>query len=735
MLKRLISLLLVTLMIFSSFSIGFVNASAADDTMTKLVSLIKKFPHGKYWNHTGKNNPDGVTSSPCSCHNGRCDYFGGCNCNSYGSAIQCMGYAAKVSYDITGVDRYEYEETYTLDVSKLRVGDIIRSNSHSVCVTGVNGDKISITHCNYAGNCIIRWETVTKSWFGNRIEYVLHLKGNERTNTNVDFHKAYGGDTTDPETPTNPPVTEPDEEITNAEIWKMDDESSLNIRNGKSTSASKIGSVSAGEKFYVFEKEISDGYLWAEVKYNGLSGYSVLNYAEYISGKYETPELKELKKAYNSASGVSLEWNTVSGADKYVITIYDEKSKVAGTYESTSNSYTVKKLKAGKYSVGITAKSSLAPSWNVAGEKKSFSVTQETVAVKSISLRKTGHVQAGTSAPFYPTVLPENATNQELIWTSSNTKVATINNEGVVTGVAPGKAVIKCTSKENSNIFAVCDFTVTPSAITTIQVAAGTTGSTIGLRWTVSKGATGYLVYRYNPSTKAYIKLANVNTTAYIDKNLRPSTEYIYAVRPYAIVDKTVLLASFKAITAKTTPSAVSVIRQSGSDTGRVAIQWEKKANADVYSVLKYDVQTRKFRRIAITTATSYIDTDKPATKVYYSIIPAVKTADGYALGPASAIFTAITGLDKPTVRTAVRGNAIGFVWSKVNLATHYQVFKVVNGKKVLVKTVTSATTSFIEQNLKNNQTYTYYVRAVRLHRAGLYLFSSEVPITVKTAK
>ena len=731
MLKRVLSLFLVTVLAFSSFSVGLVNVSAADDTMDKLVYLIKKLPDGKYWNHTGKNNPDGVTSSPCASHY-NCDYFGGCSCNSFGNAIQCMGYAAKISYEITGVDRGKYDESYTLDVSKLRVGDIIRSNNHSVCVTGVNGDKISFTDCNYGDRCIIRWVTVDKSWFRG-IEYILHLKGNERTNTNVNFHDAYKGTTTDPEIPV--PDPEPDEDApSNAEIWRMDDEGNLNIRSGKSTDSGVIGSVPAGESFNVYEKELSDDYLWAKVEYDGTTGYSVLNYAEYISGAYQTPELSSLKKSYKSTDSVAFKSNAVSGADSYTFSLYSSDKKLIKEYKSSKNSYSLTGLSAGKYYVDVTVSSSIAPSWKLKSESKSFSVTEENVAVTKVSLRKEGSIEVGKSGTFQPVIEPENATNKALTWTSSDEKIATVDSNGVVTGIAPGKVTIKCTSKENSKLSASCEFTVKPASVNAIQTYSGTMENSIGLKWEKSEGATGYTVYRYNPSTKSYVKLAAGNGTSYTDKKLKASTSYTYVVRAYAKTEDGVINAPYKAFTAKTTATAITTVKQTGSDTGRVRIEWEKKSGSDAYAVYKYDFAAGKFRKVGVTTNTSFIDKDKPATKVYYRIVSAVKTGDGYAISKPSGTFMAITGLEKPEVDSSAKGTSVTLSWDKVDYATHYQIYRIVNGKKVLLKTVTSSVTSYTEKNLKSDVTYTYYVRAARKHSSALNLFSSETAIKQKTA-
>lgn len=139
----------------------------------KLNTLQNKFPAGKYWNHVGSsvNNPNGYTSNPCTHHDSGCSYSGGCGCNSFNSAIQCMGYAHKCAYDVTGYYctgssggwKTSYDKT---DIYDVKAGDVIRyrNDGHSVYVVAVNGDTVYITDCNWDHQCRIRWDaTISKS--------------------------------------------------------------------------------------------------------------------------------------------------------------------------------------------------------------------------------------------------------------------------------------------------------------------------------------------------------------------------------------------------------------------------------------------------------------------------------------------------------------------------------------------------------------------------------------------
>lgn len=57
-------------------------------------------------------------------------------------------------------------------------------------------------------------------------------------------------------------------------------------------------------------------------------------------------------------------------------------------------------------------------------------------------------------------ITPDNATNQNVTWKSSNTAVATVNSSGLVTLVSSGTTAIIATSADDPSIVAICNITV-----------------------------------------------------------------------------------------------------------------------------------------------------------------------------------------------------------------------------------------------------------------------------------
>ena len=79
--------------------------------------------------------------------------------------------------------------------------------------------------------------------------------------------------------------------------------------------------------------------------------------------------------------------------------------------------------------------------------------TNKNVLVEEISpLVKDITIKAGTARKVYLTVLPANAYNKDISYTSSDEKVAQVDSSGKVTAVSTGEAIITATTKDGSNL-------------------------------------------------------------------------------------------------------------------------------------------------------------------------------------------------------------------------------------------------------------------------------------------
>ena len=103
--------------------------------------------------------------------------------------------------------------------------------------------------------------------------------------------------------------------------------------------------------------------------------------------------------------------------------------------------------------------------------------------VTGVSLnKKTLQISKGGNYTLAATVLPANATNKAVTWTSSNTSVATISNDGKIAAKTAGVSSISCETKDGhfkAECYIVvtdasqgCDYSFEPTAETTIQFEA-----------------------------------------------------------------------------------------------------------------------------------------------------------------------------------------------------------------------------------------------------------------------
>ena len=94
------------------------------------------------------------------------------------------------------------------------------------------------------------------------------------------------------------------------------------------------------------------------------------------------------------------------------------------------------------------------------GEVKTF--TTDVVPVESVSLDKTEYTfnTIGNTLTLTATVLPADATDKSVSWSSSGDAVATVDASGKVTAVSKGTAIIKAEAKDGSGKYASCSVTV-----------------------------------------------------------------------------------------------------------------------------------------------------------------------------------------------------------------------------------------------------------------------------------
>lgn len=168
---------------------------------------------------------------------------------------------------------------------------------------------------------------------------------------------------------------------------------------------------------------------------------------------------------------------TPANADNKTLAWTSSNTKIA-----TVSNGVVKGVKAGR--AIITAKTT---------DGSNISATC-TVTVKQpvtrISLSKKATMYTGKKLTLKAKVNPANASNKALTWKSSNTKIAKVASNGVVTGVKAGTVKITATAKDGSRKSATCTVTVRQSVskitLSKTNVVLPKKGSSYNVRVTVA---------------------------------------------------------------------------------------------------------------------------------------------------------------------------------------------------------------------------------------------------------
>ena len=113
--------------------------------------------------------------------------------------------------------------------------------------------------------------------------------------------------------------------------------------------------------------------------------------------------------------------------------------------------------------VGTMSKYKLSQGWKnfkniveVGGE------TPSTIYVSSITLVPSSlSIEVGKGQSLQAIVYPDNATNKSVMWSSSNTSVATVSSDGYVYAKSEGTATITWTANDGSGVSARCTIAVT----------------------------------------------------------------------------------------------------------------------------------------------------------------------------------------------------------------------------------------------------------------------------------
>ncbi len=151
--------------------------------------------------------------------------------------------------------------------------------------------------------------------------------------------------------------------------------------------------------------------------------------------------------------------------------------------------------------------------------------------LRSIQIIGDFRVAAGETLALETVRSPSSVAASDVQWSSSDERVLTVDDNGVVTGVAPGYAVITAgIGSVTATKRITCEFPA-------FSYRYGTSIEGITLTWTTGSGAKSYQIYRaegdswQNPRLVSTVTPDGGSTCSYLDQNVTGDNEYIYEVK------------------------------------------------------------------------------------------------------------------------------------------------------------------------------------------------------------
>lgn len=199
------------------------------------------------------------------------------------------------------------------------------------------------------------------------------------------------------------------------------------------------------------------------------------------------------------------------------------------------------------------------------------------IHVNSISLSHNSlSLRSGSSQLLTSTILPNDATNKTLLWSSSNNSIVSVSSSGMLQAISPGSATITAKALDGSELSATCNVTVTPKTINgdnnfTLVTADGITQTDATVRFKINLSGnptSGGFYFGTSSSNLKLIKSENYSPTATVKEvffnlnkywgKLSPNTTYYYKL--YYVYNEVIYESSMHSLKTLANPTISSSI-------------------------------------------------------------------------------------------------------------------------------------------------------------------------------
>jgi fibronectin type 3 domain-containing protein len=421
-------------------------------------------------------------------------------------------------------------------------------------------------------------------------------------------------------------------------------------------------------------------------------------------------------------NSVSLEWNTVTGANGYniyrsasensayakvnssVITaasftntgvssnttyyyrVYAVSSGGIEGLPSTAVSCTTLRAAPGNLRVTSVTDNDINLAWNTVNGVSGYNIYRSSSANGSYSKLNSSVISA---ASYFDMGLSSN--------TNYYYKVSVVVDdiEGVLSSAVSGTTLLS--APDNLRIIAVTDVSV-------------------NLEWNALTEANGYNIYRSTSENGTYTKVNSsiITTVAYTNTGASSNTTYYYRV--CAVSSGSVEGVRSAAISGTTRRSAPGNLRVTSATDESINLAWNTVTGASGYNIYRSDSTNGTYTILnsSLISALSYTDTGLSSNASYYYKVSVVVDDVESVLSSAVSGTTLLIAPDNLRV-TAVTDVSVSLEWNALTGANGYNIYRSTseNGTYTKVNSSIISAVSYTNTGLSSNTTYYYRICAV----------------------
>ena len=463
----------------------------------------------------------------------------------------------------------------------------------------------------------------------------------------------------------------------------------------------------------------------AEVKNGVVAGKSV-GRADITIASKDNPNVKKICVVYVSKEldkskvtavrndkNINVNWTKVAHASSYVLSRYNKITGIVNDiYEGTDTAFEDKDLTSGKYVYTVKAivdendADTNLYSNSVSEESEAVIIPEPVTGIEVANDYQHMGLFVGGSGKIRYSVLPGNATNTNATFKSLNEKVATVDANGVVTGVSEGNADIVITTEEGG-FEAKCTVRVDGIDARGIE-RVGDKTVTMGLN------QTSQLQVKITPSdttNKNVQWTSSNNSVATVDSNggvtSKNSGSTIITVTTHNGLKTEFFIEVETPVTNITLNSNEINLNPGGTFKLDATVNPSNASNKNIKWISANE-------SIATVDQSGNVTADVAGT-TYISAV----SADG------KVVATCTVNVSKPVVTKPAKvkiksakkkGKKVTLKWKKISDAAGYVVYMKTNsGKFKAVKTVKKAKTVKAVISLKKGNKYSFKIRAYKL--------------------